>query len=227
MTALAVITNGHSASGAASEKPLKGKAAKSVETKREMILSGDVKGIFCEICGNVTKMTLVGEWLGSGRPKEVDDLLVPLVPPKKNGKVIKPAKPVRVAIEPEIEGNKYWFRCPTCMQVQLIDEWRVQIDRERNLADLRLEDCMVYMPNGIYAVGDAVFHKSLNEIGLVRSKQTTASGASSITVEFQTLGKRQLLENVLTEAERAARLNKKLKSKKVRMNKQSRAAADD
>lgn len=171
--------------------------------KRQMILSGNIKGIFCEICGAVTKMTLVGEWHPSGKPREEEELL----PSKKAAKAKLPEPD-----EPETEDNKYWFKCPTCMQVQLIDEWRVQVEREKNLADLRKEEGMVYAPNGIYAVGDTLYHAALNEVGIVRSKQSTASGASSITVEFQTLGKRQLLENVMTDAERA-KLRKKSKSK--------------
>jgi hypothetical protein len=139
-------------------------------SKRELILAGKIKGVFCETCGTVQPQTFVGEWQPSDRPREED--------------------------EPVETERKYWLRCDNCSQVQLVEEWKIQLDREKKLDDLKKDDCITYSPQGIYAVGDAVYHAGLNEVGIVRTKLTTASGMNAVTIEFRALGTRQLLENV-------------------------------
>jgi hypothetical protein len=150
--------------------PTSGKAT----GKREFIVAGKIKGVFCDTCGTIQTQIFVGEWKPSGRPREEG--------------------------EPVETDRKYWLRCDHCSQVQLVDEWKIQLERERKLDDLKKEECITYSPQGIYAIGDAVFHTGLNELGLVRTKLTTASGMSAVTVEFRKLGIRQLLENVHIDA---------------------------
>ncbi len=141
--------------------------------KRQAILAGKIKDMYCDVCGVTGSWEYVGDWHPNETPRdsEVD-------PPEDHS-------------EP-----KYWLRCKNCSAVSVFEEWKIQINREKNLDELTIDDCIPYTPQGIYRVGDAIYHKALDKIGIVRSKQLTNSGASTITIEFRDLGFRQLLENV-------------------------------
>ncbi|MCG8341331.1 MAG: hypothetical protein MI684_00630 [Chlorobiales bacterium] len=156
--------------------------------KRQYILEGKIKPCFCEGCEELTEKVFVGEWKPSDKPKDYD-ILYGLDSGKQGRK--KTEDEAQSAAE-----NQYWIRCVSCNQVYLLKEWQVQIDKELNLQELKPEDCQMYSPHGIYAQGDAVYHKSLDEVGVVREKNATGSGAHVIIVEFVKSGKKQLLENV-------------------------------
>jgi len=83
-----------------------------------------------------------------------------------------------------------------CNQVHLLKEWQIQINRDVSPEELTPDECQQYSPHGIYATGDALYHQSLDEVGVVREKQATGSGAYVIIVEFCKSGRKQLLENV-------------------------------
>jgi len=157
--------------------------------KRQHILEGKIKPCHCDGCGCITEQTFVGEWKPSDKPKNEDPLFGPSA---------KKSKEKKSANEQDSSAaeNQYWIRCTACNQVHLLKEWQIQIDRELNPHELKPEDCQVYTPQGIYAQGDAVYHKSLDEVGVVREKQATGSGAHVIIVEFCKSGRKQLLENV-------------------------------
>lgn len=157
--------------------------------KRQFILEGKIKACFCEGCGQITDKVFVGEWIPSDKPKDDDFLTVVPVKKQKDGKNGSGELP------PAAE-NQYWIRCSQCNQVYLLKEWQIQIDREVSPEELKAEDCQVYSPHGIYAKGDALYHKALGEVGVVREKQATGSGAFVIIVEFCKSGRKQLLENV-------------------------------
>ena len=157
--------------------------------KRKYIFEGKIKPCFCEGCEELTEKVFVGEWKPSDKPKDYDILGVS--GSGKPGKKKTEEDDAQSAAE-----NQYWIRCASCNQVYLLKEWQIQIDKELNLQELKPEDCQIYSPHGIYAQGDAVYHKSLDEVGVVREKNATGSGAHVIIVEFIASGKKQLLENV-------------------------------
>jgi hypothetical protein len=157
--------------------------------KRQYILEGKIKPCFCEGCHELTEKVFVGEWKPSDKPKNYDVL----------GASDTNKSDKKKAVEDEVQSaaeNQYWIRCSSCNQVYLLKEWQIQIDKELNLQELNPEDCQLYSPHGIYAQGDAVYHKSLDEVDVVREKNATGSGAHVIIVEFIKSGKKQLLENV-------------------------------
>ena len=164
--------------------------------KRHDILEGKIKACFCEGCEELTEKIFVGEWKPSDKPRESDILGEP--DSGKRGKKKAGEKEAQSAAE-----NQYWIRCASCNQVYLLKEWQIQIDKELKPQELSPEDCQLYSPHGIYAQGDAVYHKSLDEVGVVREKNATGSGAHVIIVEFIRSGRKQLLENVLVNQGKA------------------------
>ena len=157
--------------------------------KRRFILEGKIKPCFCEGCGQITEKVFVGEWMPSDKPREEDFLTTVAAKKPKGGKN-------GTGELPPAAENQYWVRCSECNQVYLLKEWQIQIDREVSPDELKAEECQVYSPHGIYAKGDALYHQALGEVGVVREKQATGSGAFVIIVEFCKSGKKQLLENV-------------------------------
>jgi len=166
---------------------------KAESKKRQFILEGKIKPSFCEGCGQVTEKVFVGEWMPSDKRKDHDVLTS--VPVKK-GKDPKHANPE----QPPPAENQYWIRCSVCNQVHLLKEWQIQIDRALSPEELKPDNCQVYKPHGIYAKGDALYHTALGEVGVVREKQATGSGAYVIIVEFSKSGRKQLLENVRVDS---------------------------
>jgi hypothetical protein len=163
--------------------------------KRQFILDGKIEASFCEGCGRITEKAFVGEWMPSDKPKD-DDILTAVS--QKKG---KESRAVAGEFAPAAE-NQYWIRCAECNQVHLLKEWQIQIDKDVHPCELNPEDCQVYSPHGIYAKGDALFHKSIGEVGVVREKHATGSGAYVIIVEFSKSGRKQLLENVRVNPEK-------------------------
>lgn len=164
--------------------------------KRHYILQGKIKACFCEGCEELTEKVFVGEWKPCDKPKEYD--VLGESDAGKKGKKKPGEKETQSAAE-----NQYWIRCVSCNQVYLLKEWQIQIDKELKPQELNPEDCQLYSPHGIYAQGDAVYHKSLDEVGVVREKNATGSGAHVIIVEFINSGRKQLLENVLVNQGKA------------------------
>lgn len=162
---------------------------KAESRKRQFILDGKIKACFCEGCGRITEKIFVGEWMPSDKPRDDDFLTSAPAKKSKNG------KSAAGEVAPSAE-NQYWIRCSQCNQVYLLKEWQIQIDREVSPEELNPSDCQIYSPHGIYAKGDAIFHQALDEVGVVREKQATGSGAFVIIVEFCKSGRKQLLENV-------------------------------
>ncbi len=160
-------------------------------------MDGKIEASFCEGCGRITEKVFVGEWMPSDKPKD-DDLLTATT--QKKGKDGKAASGEVVSAA----ENQYWIRCAECNQVHLLKEWQIQIARDVSPCELNPEECQVYSPHGIYAKGDALYHKSLGEVGVVREKHATGSGAYVIIVEFSKSGKKQLLENVRVNPEKEA-----------------------
>jgi hypothetical protein len=157
--------------------------------KRQYIFEGKIKPGYCDGCGGMTEKVFVGEWKPSDKPKE-DDLLLGSSEKKTKDKKSAAGNGGSAA------ENQYWIRCSACNQVYLLKEWQIQIDKDLSPEELNPEDCQIYTPHGIYAQGDAVFHEALGEVGVVREKQATGSGAHVIIVEFCKSGRKQLLENV-------------------------------
>ncbi len=182
-----------------------------LSSKKDWILAGKIKSAYCEGCNQFVPRIFVGEWKPSDRVKEDDDLL--------DIKVSKKDKKKKEQVEPDDAENQYWLKCPNCNQVQLVSEWQIQIDRQTKLEELKPDDCAKYFPQGLYAEGDAVFHPTLNDVGIVRTKQSTASGANVIIVEFQNSGKKQLLENVQVNSDGSSRAVTKKGKVKLKIKK--------
>jgi hypothetical protein len=77
----------------------------------------------------------------------------------------------------------------------------LQKEAELKALPLDPQSCITYSPLRLYAVGDAIFHSDLNDVGKVTRKVRTSDGGQAIIVTFEKIGERRLVENLLPETD--------------------------
>ncbi|MBI2427440.1 MAG: hypothetical protein HYV29_01330 [Ignavibacteriales bacterium] len=91
--------------------------------------------------------------------------------------------------------NKVWFRCTRCHHSMMIDQVNHQKGHD-NVIKINREECINYSPEKIFEVGTAIYHTDWDDMGKVKSKEKTSSGANAIWVEFEKSGIKKLIENL-------------------------------
>ncbi len=94
--------------------------------------------------------------------------------------------------------NKRWAKCKKCKQTMIIDLSENVKETKPSLEGIENEDCTVYSPDKSFKVGESIYHKNWDDFGKVISKDVLSNGQSSITVEFQKLGNKKLIESLTT-----------------------------
>ena len=99
----------------------------------------------------------------------------------------------------ESQPERIWYRCIRCRHASLLDagEWKRTQDEAKRKVEK--SECLEYRPNMTYAVGQAIFHSGLDDMGRIISKERTSDGAHAIVVSFEKIGERRLLEKVADE----------------------------
>ncbi|MBI4428313.1 MAG: hypothetical protein HY562_04265 [Ignavibacteriales bacterium] len=102
--------------------------------------------------------------------------------------------------------QKVWYRCTRCKHSALLDAVTVQKEKNGNVVKIDRSECLEYSKEKVYALGQSIYHAGLDDVGKVIKKDKTSNGVHSITVSFEKLGERKLIENVPvdTTAELAA-----------------------
>ncbi|MBX7154857.1 MAG: hypothetical protein U0Y96_01795 [Candidatus Kapaibacterium sp.] len=96
-------------------------------------------------------------------------------------------------------GRQQWARCTVSHHSQLINLDALQAQQERNnIAIIRIsrEDSRQYSPKDEYQVGDVIYHKTWDDVGIVRSKEITTSGGNAIVVLFEKNKEKRLVERL-------------------------------
>lgn len=90
--------------------------------------------------------------------------------------------------------SKKWARCKKCKQTTAVEYHPTKkvMSEIENLAEKSTE----YSPAKSYIIGELIFHREWNDYGKVISKQIISNGGSSITVEFQNIGNKKLIETI-------------------------------
>ena len=93
----------------------------------------------------------------------------------------------------EHEG-KEWAKCKKCKQILLIETDSIVRDSKHKVDQIIIENSINYSPEKTFNVGDTIYHKTWDDFGIVIAKVSLSNGKGSITVEFQKLGFKKLLE---------------------------------
>jgi hypothetical protein len=97
-------------------------------------------------------------------------------------------------------AQKVWYRCTRCKHSALLDVVTAQKAKNGSFVKIDRSECTEYSQDKVYSVGEAIYHVELNDVGKVVKKDMTSNGIHSITVSFEKLGERKLIENVRAEA---------------------------
>lgn len=101
----------------------------------------------------------------------------------------------------EKPAQKVWYRCTRCKHSALLDREALAQLKNGNNAKLDKGSCTVYTKNQVFTIGQAIYHEEWDDVGKVIAKQKTSDGTQAITVSFEKLGERKLIENVTASVE--------------------------
>lgn len=95
-------------------------------------------------------------------------------------------------------ADKVWYKCTRCRHLSLlaVDAFGIL---GKGIGHIDAASAAQYDPHTKYAVGDAIFHTELDDVGRVLSKVKTSNGGQAIVVAFEKLGHRTLVENLKGE----------------------------
>ena len=96
------------------------------------------------------------------------------------------------------KGKQQWARCTKSRHTQLInlDALEQDTDKSKSVINYSKDETKVYSPKDIYEIGDVIFHKIWDDVGIVQEKDTTSTGGNAIIVQFEKNAKKTLIENL-------------------------------
>jgi len=96
------------------------------------------------------------------------------------------------------KGKQQWARCTKSHHSQLVnlDYLDDDDDKSKSVIHYSKDDTRIYSPKDIYDIGDVIFHKIWDDVGVVQSKNITSSGGNAIIVQFEKNSKKTLIENL-------------------------------
>lgn len=95
-------------------------------------------------------------------------------------------------------GRTQWARCSVSHHSQLINLDALQESAEKAMTQIKLarEDSREYSPKLEYQVGDVIYHKVWDDVGIVRAKEVMSNGRASLVVHFENSKDKRLVENL-------------------------------
>ncbi len=94
--------------------------------------------------------------------------------------------------------GKVWYRCTRCKHSALLERV-VPPEKGVSAAKLDRKSAIEYSQTKVFTVGQMIYHSEWDDVGRVTAKLKTSSGVQAITVAFEKLGERKLIENVGVE----------------------------
>jgi hypothetical protein len=97
------------------------------------------------------------------------------------------------------KGKQQWARCTKSHHSQLVnlDALENESDKSKSVIHYSKDDTRIYSPQDIYEIGDVIFHKIWDDVGIVQGKDTTSSGGNAIIVQFEKNARKTLIENLI------------------------------
>ena len=95
--------------------------------------------------------------------------------------------------------SRMWFRCARCKHSALIE----RIPGSHKLSGgekLERDKATEYAASKVFTVGQTIYHSEWDDLGRVIAKTKTSGGVQAITVSFEKLGERKLIENLGADA---------------------------
>ena len=95
-------------------------------------------------------------------------------------------------------GRQQWARCSVSHHSQLVNLDVLQESAEKSMTQIKLarEDAREYSTKLEYQIGDVIYHKAWDDVGIVRAKEVMSNGRTSLLVHFEKSKDRRLVENL-------------------------------
>jgi len=95
-------------------------------------------------------------------------------------------------------GRQQWARCTRSRHSQLInlDAIEAEQDKSKAITQVSPEDARKYDPREEYSIGEVIYHKIWDDVGIVSAKEVTTTGGKAILVQFEKNSEKRLIENL-------------------------------
>lgn len=100
---------------------------------------------------------------------------------------------------PNEDENKRWAKCKKCKHKTIIDLKTDAKAKKVSLDGIENEDCVTYSPDKTFDIGQSIYHQGWDDFGKIIAKKILSDGRSSITVEFQKSGNKNLMESYIKQ----------------------------
>lgn len=111
--------------------------------------------------------------------------------------VCKEMVPMSVIREAEDEGDLYWLLCSACDSKFALRRQEYHREKQPDISVIKKDSARVYRTNQTYSVGELIYHRRLDDVGLVVDK-TAAPGSvncsGAIVVSFMEAGSKTFIE---------------------------------
>jgi hypothetical protein len=119
--------------------------------------------------------------------------------PKRRHKycpVCQEVVPMNVTRKAEDEDDLYWLFCPSCEGEFALTRQQFHRKKRPDVSVIRKEKARIYRTDQTYSVGDIIYHRKLDDMGLVIDKAAAPLKACSgaIIVSFAEIGQKMLIE---------------------------------
>ena len=112
-------------------------------------------------------------------------------------------KPTKMELVGEMQSEggqeppqKVWYRCTRCKHSALIERQALSQTKRGEMVKIDRSLCTTYTKEQVYTIGQVIYHTEWDDVGKVIAKRKTSDGTQAITVTFEKLGERRLVENV-------------------------------
>lgn len=94
-------------------------------------------------------------------------------------------------------GRMQWAKCAVSRHMQMVNLDTLASSTEKKVTEIMLsrEDSKEYSPRNVYKVGDVIYHKTWDDVGIVRAKEVMSNGRGSVLVHFEKNKEKRLIEN--------------------------------
>jgi len=94
-------------------------------------------------------------------------------------------------------GRMQWAKCAVSRHMQMVNLDTLASNTEKKVTEIKLarEDSKEYSPKNAYKVGDVIYHKSWDDVGIVRAKEIMSNGRGAVLVHFEKNKEKRLIEN--------------------------------
>ena len=100
---------------------------------------------------------------------------------------------------PNEDENKRWAKCKKCKHKTIIDLKTDAKVKKVSLDGIENEECVTYSPDKTFDIGQSIYHQGWDDFGKIIAKKILSDGRSSITVEFQKSGNKNLMESYIKQ----------------------------